>query len=70
MANMYDASIAGRIRDFHQGIARIEASLKTLQHQSSTYADDHRALITVYRDVLSVLTKAERDTPHAVDFQP
>jgi hypothetical protein len=50
-------SMRGYLSDNKARIGRCEASLVSLKNQDGQFADDHRMLLAVYRDIEAVLTK-------------
>ncbi|MCK1445395.1 hypothetical protein IVB43_23710 [Bradyrhizobium sp. 48] len=60
-------SMRGYLSDNKARIGRCEASLVSLKNQDGQFADDHRMLLAVYRDIEAVLTKhiemADASTP-------
>jgi hypothetical protein len=53
-------SLNERIRDLERAVGRVRHSLSLLQHQDSSYAQDHRALLAAYGEALAVF-KRHRD---------
>jgi hypothetical protein len=50
-------SMRGYVADNKLRIGRCEASLASLKNQTGQFADDHRKLLAVYRDIETVLMK-------------
>ena len=50
-------SMRGYIAENKLRIGRCEASLASLKNQDGQFADDHRKLLAVYRDIEAVLMK-------------
>ena len=47
----------GYLADNKSRIGRVESSLALLKNQNGQYANDHRMLLAVFRDIDAVLTK-------------
>lgn len=50
-------SIEERIKDLERAARRVRHSLSILQHQDSSYAQDHRALLAAYDEALAVFRR-------------
>ena len=53
---MWGPSIKSLLRDFRGRLTRAENSLEALTKQDGLYADEHRAIIALYREVIGVIT--------------
>lgn len=54
---MWGPSVRGYFVDNKQRIKRCESSLASLKNQDGQYANDHRLLLALYREIGAVLAK-------------
>lgn len=63
--DLFLASVEGLIKELEGRARRVQNSLSILQHQDSSYAQDHRALIAAYDDALAALRRHRDEATNA-----
>ena len=57
---IWSASIKALRRDFRVRIARLKLSVASLKNQTGLYADEHRAMISLYDDIATAIDVHDR----------